>query len=173
MEITKELGGCPESNFTEGSSPIIIDRPDSTKTFTRCAICGGELTFGSNDPLEGTYYWCTACNEGPVCFPLYSKPTPKIAPVVDAEELQRVLRSIREVPVSGYIPPSPHSFLDPVISTEKLDKIKERVVIDQKIAASEPMCDGCSEYGDCIIADEATALVRCDKLKRMRARAMR
>jgi hypothetical protein len=102
-----------------------------------------------------------------------------ISPVLDAEEANRVLAvlhpryNIREEPVPGYIPPTPHPYLDPVLSTEKLDKIKERVIVDQKIAAGEPLCDGCPDYSDCFIVDEASALSRCGKLNAMRARAMR
>lgn len=175
MEDVKEaLGGCPESNIQKGSSPIIVDGRESI-SISRCPICGGSLVFGSRDPCEGDYYYCSVCNDGPICFPLYEKPTPKIAPIIDAEEYARalvILRSIEEVPVPGYTAPSPHSYLDRVLSPEKLDKVKERVEVDQRIASGN-LCDGCPDEPDCWIADEATAISRCGKLNAMRARAMR
>ena len=62
--------------------------------FTRCPVCGGELRFGSNDPCEGSYYWCVACGDGPICFPLYGGPKPvrKIAAVIDADKVQEQAR---------------------------------------------------------------------------------
>ena len=174
MEIAENLGGCPvkdTASLPAGVSPIQDNGRMSTKTFTQCPICDGPLEWGSDEPIEDkTYYWCSGC--GIIHAPLYAKPTPKIAPVVDAEELQRVLRSIREEPVPGYVPPSPHSFLDPVLSTPKLDAVKDRLVTDQKIADGQ-LCDGCPDMGDCWIADEASALHKCNKLMNMRARAMR
>ena len=140
MEDAENLGGCPwQDNVSprSGVSPIINNVRESTKTFTRCPICDGALKFGSRDPCEGDFYWCENCGDGPICFPLYEKPAPRIAPIIDVEELQRVLRSIREVPVPGYIPPTPHSFLDPILSDAKLDRAKERVIVDIKLAGGE------------------------------------
>jgi len=45
-----------------------------------CPTCGGPLRFGSRDPCEGDYYWCTFCGEGPILFPLYHQ-MPKPAPL--------------------------------------------------------------------------------------------
>lgn len=37
------------------------------KTITRCLKCGHTLRYGSLDPLEGHYYWCSnpECRDGP------------------------------------------------------------------------------------------------------------
>jgi hypothetical protein len=32
--------------------------------------CGNGLSFGSEDPMEGTYFWCNACGCGPILYPL-------------------------------------------------------------------------------------------------------
>jgi DNA-directed RNA polymerase subunit RPC12/RpoP len=51
-----------------------------------CPECGSEfLRFGSEDPQEGTYFWCDACGCGPILYPLgYRKKF--IAPIINAED---------------------------------------------------------------------------------------
>ena len=118
MDDVIKQGGCPVvSNMIEGSSPLIIEGCGSRNSFTRCPICGGELRFGSHDPCEGDYYWCTVCNNGPICFPYYSKPVKKIAPVIDAEAIQRKRPVIIAPPE-----PSPHSYLDDAIAGVNIER---------------------------------------------------
>jgi hypothetical protein len=93
QDVEVKHGGCPQLSKQVGCSPLDIQYIDnSTKTFTRCPVCGGELRFGSNDPCEGSYYWCIACGDGPISFPLYGGPKPvrkPIAEIIDAESVQR------------------------------------------------------------------------------------
>jgi hypothetical protein len=42
--------------------------PAEQKKVCTCPVCGGKLVYGSYDPCEGYYYWCSACKEGPYLF---------------------------------------------------------------------------------------------------------
>jgi hypothetical protein len=93
QDVEVKLGGCPGEDkccLSLGVTPIIVEGRDTTKTFTRCPVCGGELRFGSRDPCEGDWYWCIACGDGPISFPLYGGPKPvkKVAAVINADKVQ-------------------------------------------------------------------------------------
>ncbi|MCK9593564.1 MAG: hypothetical protein M0Q91_16295 [Methanoregula sp.] len=64
---------------------------------------------------------------------------------------------------------SPHAFLDDLMSGEALERAIQRVNIDLKIAraSTERPCEGCLDYGDCILADDVTAPARCERLRRV------
>jgi hypothetical protein len=52
--------------------------------------CGGALRFGSRDPLEGDYWWCSLCGAGPVLFPIGEGPRP-VNGIIDAETANAAL----------------------------------------------------------------------------------
>ena len=117
MDDVLKQGGCPVvSNMIEGSSPLPDISYRSSNSFTRCPICQGNLSWGSDEPAEDkTYYWCENC--GIIHSPLYSKPVPKIAPVIDAEAVQRKRPVIIAPPE-----PSPHAFLDDAIAGVNIER---------------------------------------------------
>ena len=105
--------------------------PDSGRIFT-CGICvenmeQGTMAFSCSyfdaSPMamvEDKMFCHGSCmcqqEEGTATC---KKPIKPIAPVIDAEELQRSLRAIRsieEVAAPGYREPSPHPFMDDIVS---------------------------------------------------------
>jgi len=62
-----------------------------------CPTCGGSLRFGSRDPCEGDYYWCSVCGEGPILFPLYHVMPRPVAPVIDADQANAALLMVQRI----------------------------------------------------------------------------
>ena len=81
-----EANACPIENGTQEHKKVI-------DAFGRgvCPGCGAPLRFGSRDPCEGDYYWCSGCGDGPILFPLYHKMPRPVAPVIDAEQANAAL----------------------------------------------------------------------------------
>jgi hypothetical protein len=118
-------------------------------TLSRPALCQrcldetGEFTMPYH-PDDGMKFLCSIMmeniREGCMSFSCpYFRPKP-VAPIIDAEERQRVLRviqSIKEEPVPGYVAPSPHAYLDSLMTDKNVDRAFDRVETDIKIAKAE------------------------------------
>lgn len=64
-----------------------------------CPECGAPLRFGSRDPCEGDYYWCSGCGDGPILFPLYHRMPRVIAqqPIIDAEKMNASIAMVEQL----------------------------------------------------------------------------
>lgn len=76
----------------------------------------------------------------------------KIAPVVDAEELQRKNAATK----GRFAKPSPHPYMDPIIDRAKFQN-----------ESIEKICDQCPECGECTLAKEPEAIEHCGKIRRI------
>jgi len=64
----------------------------------KCPECGSmDLRFGSRDPLEGDFYWCRTCKNGPILFPLMYRRKFIQPEIIDAEESNKALKLVQEL----------------------------------------------------------------------------
>lgn len=89
METPTKNGGGPVPGL-EAKGTGAAEQLSKSEQINVCPECGGPLRFGSNDPCEGSYFWCRVCGAGPVLFPLGTGPRP-VPGIIDAETANAAL----------------------------------------------------------------------------------
>jgi hypothetical protein len=105
MDRRKKMEAKSEKN-DKGGIPGKVTRPvisevSANKILSACPECYGELRFGSRDPCEGDYWFCSVCGYGPILFPLFGGPVIKqitnareLLGIIDADKMNESLRDV-------------------------------------------------------------------------------